>query len=71
MSNKDGIRWHCPDQSCNWTVVATLDTDDNLTGPRCICGRIMKRGDAVPAFHYLDFLRDDTADGKDAGADKE
>jgi len=71
MSNKDGIRWHCPDPDCNWTVVATSDAGESLREPRCVCGRTMQRGDAVPAFHYLDFLRDDTANGEEAEADKE
>ncbi|HTZ49736.1 MAG TPA: hypothetical protein VMH20_19255 [Verrucomicrobiae bacterium] len=68
MSKKDGIRWHCPNRDCNWTVVAIPDAGEIPAEPRCICGRTMQRGDAVPAFHYLDFLRDDTADEKEAGA---
>ncbi|HUN60704.1 MAG TPA: hypothetical protein VMU53_01885 [Candidatus Sulfotelmatobacter sp.] len=71
MSNGDGIRWHCPNRDCSWTMVATPGTDESATQPRCICGRTMQKGDAVPAFHYLDFLRDDTAEGEEAGADKE
>jgi hypothetical protein len=67
MSNRDG----CPNQDCNWTMVATPGTNESSTEPRCICGRTMQKGDAVPAFHYLDFLRDDTAEGREAGAEEE
>lgn len=57
MSGSDGVRWHCPNPDCNWSLVTTQPVH-NDSSPRCVCGRTMQRGDAIPAFHYLDFLRD-------------
>jgi hypothetical protein len=71
MSNRDAIRWHCPDRDCQWTVVAIPDAQQDLQEPRCICGRTMQRADVIPAFHYLDFLREEEVDRNDTGADKE
>lgn len=69
MANRDGVRWHCPDPRCNWTVVATPALAGSTAEPHCICRTTMHRGDALPTFHYLDFLRAETADEKEAGAD--
>jgi hypothetical protein len=53
----DGVRWYCPNQDCNWSFVAMAASASGLE-PQCVCGTSMKREDAVPVFHYLDFLRE-------------
>jgi hypothetical protein len=69
MSANDGVRWYCPNQDCNWSFVATALTND--AAPHCICGRQMKRDDTIPAFHYLDFLREGVAGDEELGVEKE
>jgi hypothetical protein len=55
----NGIRWYCPNRDCSWSFVATIPVSEEQ-GPRCVCGWTMKRGGSVPAFHHLDFLREDS-----------
>jgi hypothetical protein len=59
MAGSDSIRWYCPNRDCNWSFVAKVPVSEEQ-GPRCICGWTMKRGETVPVFHYLDFLREDS-----------
>jgi hypothetical protein len=58
MSGRNGIRWYCSSRDCNWSFVGTV-SGENAEAPRCVCGRPMKCGETIPAFHYLDFLRED------------
>lgn len=61
MLSSEGVRWHCPNRDCNWSFVATA-VEKSETGPRCVCGSTMKKEGAVPALHYLDFLREGLGD---------
>jgi hypothetical protein len=63
-----GVRWYCPNRDC-WSFVATVPVSEEQ-GPRCVCGWRMKRGDTVPAFHYLDFLREDSTFAHTLGTGK-
>ena len=65
----NGIRWYCPNRDCNWSLVATVPVSEEQ-GPRCVCGWTMRRGEAVPAFHYLDFLREESTMGETLVAEK-
>ena len=56
MLSKDGMRWRCPDPTCNWSMVAPLAITGEPT-PRCVCGAEMKKAEVVRVFNYLDFLR--------------
>ena len=70
MSGSNGIRWHCPNRDCDWSFVATTSIEGEAV-PRCVCGRRMEKGDTVPAFQYLDFLREGVAGDEVIGAEKE
>jgi len=70
MSGNSGIRWYCSNRDCNWSFVGTT-SGENAEAPQCVCGQTMRRGEAVPAFHYLDFLRDGLASEERLGAEKE
>ncbi len=61
MSESGSVHWYCPNRDCNWSFVGT---DASEAEPLCVCGRRMKRGAVIPAFQYLDFLRDGV--GEDA-----
>jgi len=68
MTASDGVRWYCPNRDCNWSFVGTTGTD---VAPHCVCGKQMRRGDAVPAFHYLDFLRESSVENEALEVEKE
>lgn len=70
MSDSNGIRWHCPNRDCDWSFVATTSIEGEAVR-RCVCGRTMEKVDAVPAFQYLDFLREGLAGDGAIGAKKE
>ena len=70
MPGDRGVRWQCPDRDCNWSFVGTAVAQHDA-GPRCVCGRTMRRGDSVPAFQYLDFLREDPAEEEALEVEKE
>ncbi|MGB7848062.1 MAG: hypothetical protein WBL63_20800 [Candidatus Acidiferrum sp.] len=55
MSGVDEIHWHGPDRDCNWSMVKTMAREE--TAPQCVCGRVMKKSELVPAFQYLTFVR--------------
>lgn len=69
MSGSRGVRWHCPSRECNWSFVATESGENEQ--PQCVCGKPMRRGDVVPVFSYLDFLRDGLSDEEALGMEKE
>ena len=70
MASGDGVRWHCPNRECNWSMVATM-TGESEVAPWCICGSQMQKAEIVPAFRYLDFLREDTVLEKETGLEEE
>jgi hypothetical protein len=70
MEASDSIRWYCPNRDCNWSFVTATPVSEER-GPRCVCGWTMKRGQIVPAFHYLDFLREDSPLGEPLRSEKE
>jgi len=70
MSGGDAVRWYCTNRDCNWSFVGTTAIEGQAP-PRCVCGRTMRRGDVIPALHYLDFLREDVSQEKVLGAEKE
>jgi len=55
MSESNGVYWYCPNRDCNWSFVATHVSEP---APLCLCGQRMKRGEVIPVFQYLDFLRE-------------
>ena len=65
----NGIRWYCPNRDCNWSFVAAIPVSEEQ-GPRCVCGWTMRRGETVPAFHYLAFLREESTMGETLVAEK-
>jgi hypothetical protein len=70
MGASASIRWYCPNRDCNWSFVAAIPVSEER-GPQCVCGWTMKRGEIVPAFHYLDFLREDFPLQEPLGSEKE
>jgi hypothetical protein len=64
------VHWRCPNRDCDWSFVEAAP-GESAAAPECVCGRAMKRGDAVPAFHYLDFLREDSSSKEVIGLEKE
>ena len=70
MSSRDGVHWHCSNRDCNWSFVATMPGEEE-EAPRCVCGSVMEKGETVPAFQYLDFLREETMVEEEAGVEKE
>lgn len=62
-------RWYCQSRDCNWSFVAQASEAGAV--PHCVCGIKMKKGDTVPAFHYLDFLREETANDEASPSEKE
>jgi hypothetical protein len=62
MLMKSGERWRCSNADCHREVLVESGSTISRAGPLCICGGIMKRNDAPPAFRYLDFLRVDDAE---------
>jgi hypothetical protein len=56
MLKKDGMRWHCPNRDCDWSVLAQVPATGDAA-PRCVCGTEMKRVEVVRVSTYLDFLR--------------
>ena len=68
MSNSDRARWCCPNRDCDWSMVATVA--DGGEAPRCVCGNVMQKAQAVPVFSYLDFLHEEAAN-TEPGIDEE
>ena len=56
MTRDDSVRWCCPNRDCKWSMVATVALPGE-PAPRCVCGEVMQRVEAIPATTYLDFLR--------------
>jgi hypothetical protein len=62
MSQGDSsIRWCCPNPDCSWSMVADA-TETSDTAPRCACGGLMEKAEAVPVFTYLDLLGGETGE---------
>jgi hypothetical protein len=58
MSRRDGVHWYCPNRDCSWSFVAEAPREEGFA-QRCVCGTVMRKGQAVPAFRYLDFLHEE------------
>lgn len=70
MPRRGGVHWHCPNRECNWSFVAGMPGDGEAA-PRCVCGNLMREGEMVPAFRYLDFLREELNSEEKVGTEKE
>jgi hypothetical protein len=70
MSQSLVVRWHCTDRSCRFAFIATTPPKSDGI-PRCLCGKAMKKVEPAGVFGYLDFLRENTPEGQEAGTGKE
>jgi len=68
MSNNESARWRCPNRDCDWSMVATMA--EGVEAPRCVCGVVMQKAEAVLVFNYLDFLHEDAAINKELGKEE-
>lgn len=57
MNDSSRLRWSCPNPACNWSRVAIVALPGE-TVPRCVCGERLRKSEPLPAFTYLDFLRE-------------